>query len=251
MTDSRDSFYSIMAVVFLDQECTMPAGIVTALEVQKRNKQRVNVYLDDDYAFSLKMDEAARLHKGQHLTEAEVEALQAQDTLTRAIDTAARFLSYRPRSIQEVRENLTQKDTPPQVIEEAVQHLISLGYLDDLVFATFWIRERNTFKPRSPRALRYELRNKGIAASIIDEVLEQVDSDDAAYRAAHSQMRRLRGMSRRAFQDKLVVFLQRRGFGYRDSKTAISRLIETLENEEPDYFRDDSDEDLSFPESDA
>ncbi|MCC6614419.1 MAG: RecX family transcriptional regulator [Anaerolineae bacterium] len=228
----------------------MPAGIVTALEVQKRNKQRVNVYLDDEYAFSLKLDEAARLYKGQHLTEAEVEALEAQDTLSRTIDTAARFLSYRPRSIQEVRENLTRKNTPPPLIEAAVQHLISLGYLDDRAFATFWVRERNTFKPLSLRALRHELRNKGIAATIIDEVLAQVDAEDAAYRAADGQMRRLRGTSRREFQDKLLGFLQRRGFGYREAKTAISRLLETLEVEEPDYFRDDADEDLSFPESD-
>ena len=228
----------------------MPAGIVTALEVQKRNKQRVNVYLDDDYAFSLKMDEAARLHKGQHLTEAEVEALETQDTLARAIDTAARFLSYRPRSIQEVRENLARKDTPPAVIEAAVGKLEALGYLSDLSFAAFWVRERNTFKPLSPRALRHELRQKGVADSIIDEVLAQIDADDAAYRAASSQTRRLRNLSRQEFENKLLQFLQRRGFGYRDAKTAIRRLIETLETEENDYFRDISEDDLSFPESD-
>ncbi|MCA9905209.1 MAG: RecX family transcriptional regulator [Anaerolineae bacterium] len=228
----------------------MPAGIITAMEVQKRNKQRVNVYLDDEYAFSLKLEEAARLHKGQHLTEAEVEALETQDTLARAIDTAARFLSYRPRSIQEVRENLARKDTPPPVIEAAVEKLEALGYLSDLSFAAFWVRERNTFKPLSPRALRHELRQKGVADSIIDEVLAQIDADDAAYRAAYSQTRRLRNLSRREFENKLLQFLQRRGFGYRDAKTAIRRLIETLETEENDYFRDNSDEDLSFPESD-
>lgn len=228
----------------------MPAGIITAMEVQKRNKQRVNVYLDDEYAFSLKLEEAARLHKGQHLTEAEVEVLEAQNTLARAIDTAARFLSYRPRSIQEVRDNLAKKDTPPPVIEAAVQNLEALGYLNDLSFAAFWVRERNTFKPLSPRALRHELRQKGVADNIIDEVLAQIDADDAAYRAAYSHTRRLRNLSRREFEHKLLQFLQRRGFGYRDAKTAIRRLVETLEAEETDYFRDNSDSDLSLPESD-
>ncbi len=228
----------------------MPAGIITAMEVQKRNKQRVNVYLDDEYAFSLKSEEAARLHKGQHLTEADVAALEAQDTLARAIDTAARFLSYRPRSIQEVRDNLVKKDTPPPVIEAAVQNLEALGYLNDLSFAAFWVRERNTFKPLSPRALRHELRQKGVADNIIDEVLAQIDADDAAYRAAYSQTRRLRNLSRREFEHKLLQFLQRRGFGYRDAKTAIRRLVETLEAEENDYFRDNSDSDRSLPESD-
>jgi len=63
-------------------------GVITALEAQKRNKERVNIYIDGQYAFSLTLMEAARLKKGQSLTEAEVAALQGEDTVLRAVDSA-------------------------------------------------------------------------------------------------------------------------------------------------------------------
>jgi regulatory protein len=218
-------------------------GIITALEVQKRNKKRVNVYIDEDYAFSVSLDEAARLRKGQTLSEAELAALKDQAAVTVATDQAARFLSLRPRSVQEVRQNLVQKDTPPAVIDAAVERLTALGYLDDQQFATFWVRERNQFKPISPRALRHELRQKGIADSIIQAVLADVDAEETAYRAAQGQMRRVRGLERRAARDKLYGFLQRRGFAYDTARRVVTRLIDEIDAETPDFFVDGGDMD--------
>jgi regulatory protein len=207
-------------------------SVITALEAQKRNKKRVNVYLDEEYAFSLSLDEAARLHKGQTLSDAEVAQLRDQDAVTRAIDSAARFLAVRPRSVYEVRQNLLQKSNPPAVIDAALERLSALGYLDDRAFAEFWVRERNTFKPRSPMALSYELRQKGIPKHLITEVLLEIDADDAAYRAAMSQARRLRGTDRRAFHEKMQAFLQRRGFSYSTARTVIRQLTEELDAED-------------------
>jgi regulatory protein len=228
----------------------MPSGVITALDIQKRNKKRVNVYLNEEYAFSLPLDEAAKLRKGQSLSEADVSALQSEDEVLRAVDRGANFLSFRPRSVHEVRKNLVDKETPPQVIDAALLRLEALGYLDDRAFAQFWINQRNQFKPLSPRALKHELRQKGIAAAIIDEVLAEVDADDSAYRAAQSQVRKLRGHDQRAFRDKLLAFLARRGFSYGDSKTAVARLIETLEAEESYFAVGEAPDDLYLSEAD-
>ncbi len=215
-------------------------GIITALEVQKRNKERVNVYLDDAYAFSLSLDEAARLRKGQALSDAEIAALRSDDSLKQAVDSASRFLSHRPRSVAEVRQNLTDKEFPEPIIEAAVERLITLGYLDDHAFASFWVGERNRFKPLGTRALRYELRQKGISENIISDVLAGVDVDDAAYRAALPQVRRLRGSSRRDFQQKIGGLLQRRGFSYDAARTVLRQLQEELDASDPAYFTDES-----------
>jgi regulatory protein len=219
----------------------MEQGTVTGLEVQKRNKKRVRVFLDGEYAFSLSLDDAARLRKGQILSEAEINALRDQDAITRATDAAARFLGLRPRSVQEVRQNLARKDLPPPVIDQAIERLTMLGYLDDRSFAAFWVADRGQFKPLSPRALRYELRRKGIADTIIDEVLADLDAEDAAYRAASSQLRRMRGLDRRTFREKIGVFLGRRGFSYAMSRDTVRRLIETLEEEDPEFFASETD----------
>lgn len=214
----------------------MPAGTITALESQKRDKERVNVYLDGEYAFSLEAVAAAALHKGQTLTEAEVRALQDSDAVTRAVNSAARFLAYRPRSIAEVRRNLTGKKLPDTVIEAAVARLTDLGYLDDRAFAAYWIDNRTRFKPLGPRALRYELRRHGVPEPIIDEALHTVDAADSAYRAADSQRRRLRAISREVFRGKVSAFLQRRGFTHDIISEVLDRLTDDIEAEDPDYF---------------
>lgn len=221
----------------------MPAGTITALEVQKRNKERVSVYLDHEYAFSLEAIKAAALRKGQTLSEAEVEALRGEDEVSRAVETAARFLAYRPRSVDEVRRNLTDKDLPDDVIDTALQRLHDMHYLDDHAFATFWVDNRTQFKPLSPRALRFELRQKGVEDAIINEVLAGLDADDSAYRAAESQVRRLRGSAVDVFRHKLSTFLQRRGFSHQAARDVIERLIEDLEAQDDTYF------DKSQPES--
>ncbi len=217
-------------------------GVITALEVQKRNKKRVSVFVDDEYAFSLSLDEAARLHKGQTLTDADIAALTGEAAITVATESAARFLAVRPRSKQEVRQSLVKKGIADPVIDAALERLTAFGYLDDRAFADLWVRDRMTFKPTSPRALRYELRQKGISRDIIDEALADLDAEDAAYRAAQAQARRFHGSERRAFETKVGAFLQRRGFSYAVVRSTLRRLIEELDAENPDYFAGDTDE---------
>ncbi|MBZ0304093.1 MAG: RecX family transcriptional regulator [Anaerolineae bacterium] len=209
---------------------------ITALEIQQKNKERVNVYLDHEYAFSLDVMMAAALHKGQELTEAEIAVLKDQDAVSRAVDRAVRFLSYRPRSVAEIRRNLADKQIPDVVIDAAVERLKGLGYVDDGAFARYWVENRNTFKPLSPRALRYELREKGVANADINAALSDLDAQDAAYRAAQAQVRRYRSTSRMAFRNKLGPFLQRRGFGYDVIRDVVEQLIAEIELEDPDYF---------------
>ncbi|MDX1992092.1 MAG: RecX family transcriptional regulator [bacterium] len=220
-------------------------GVITSLEVQKRNKERVNVHLDGEYAFSLSLIEAAKLKKGQVLSDADIASLKGDDDVVRAVERALRFLGYRPRSIAEVRRNLQEHDTPESVIETALERLIAMGYLDDEAFVRFWVENRTAFKPLGPKALRYELRQKGIADSIIQAALETLDAEDSAYRAAHPRAVRLRGLTRREFQHKLSAFLQRRGFSYEDSRDAIEQLTQEMGADDSGFFADNADDENS------
>lgn len=225
-------------------------GKITALEVQKRNKERVNVYIDGEFAFALSLIEAARLHKGQSLNEAEIVTLRDEDEVIKAVDTAVNFISFRPRSIHEVRRNLAEKDVPEAVIDMAVERLSTLGYVDDFAFARYWIENRESFKPLSPAALRQELQQKGVVRDIIDEVLSDLNADDAAYRAALTQVRRIRTKDRREFKRKLGAFLQRRGFSFSTVRSVTTRIIEDLETQTADYFNAKA-EDESLDEGDT
>ena len=214
----------------------MAKGTVTALEVQKRDKERVNVFIDGEFAFGLNVLDAARLRKGQVLAEAEIAALREADAVVQAVNTAAHFLSYRPRSTAEIRRNLKEKDTPEAVIDAAVEKMTGMGYLDDAAFARYWVDSRSQFKPLSHRALRQELRQKGLADAVIDEALGEQSESDLAYKAATTQLRKLRNRTEKEFKTKINAFLQRRGFSYSTTQDVVRRLIESLETDDPDYF---------------
>lgn len=212
------------------------ARTVTALEAQKRNKERVNVYLDGEFVFGLNMLDAARLSRGQVLSDEEVAALRDRDEVAQAYDRAVSFLSFRPRSTAEIRRNLADKETPDEVIEIVIARLVEQGYADDVAFARFWVANRMEFKPLSTRALRYELREKGIATDTIDEALAEIDPTEAAYRAAKDKARRLSGSTKPDFRKKVGGLLARRGFNYDTARTVIDQLIEDLTEEDARFF---------------
>jgi regulatory protein len=210
---------------------------ITLLERQKNNNERVNVYLDGEFAFGINEMDAVMLRKGQQLTESEIDELRQKDAVTKAFDAAAKLLSYRPRSTQEVRQRLLKKSFNDVVVDTAIEKLQRVGYLDDRAFARFWLVVRNRFKPRGRRALSYELRDKGISDSIVIELLdEMVNESDGAYEAAQKRVRSMRGKTQREFKHKIGAFLQRRGFGYEAVNHALNQLIQEITNDDPAFF---------------
>jgi len=204
------------------------AGKITELCFQKRNKDRVNVYLDGRFAFGLAAIEAAHLKVGQELDDADIARLQKQDEIERAYERALNFLSYRPRSEAEVRRNLRRKDVEDQVIESVVERLTQAGLLDDGEFARYWVENRVQFKPRGARALRQELWEKGIPDAVVAETLEGFDEEGAARRVAQAGARRMARLDPRDFRRKLSAYMARRGFSYAVIKPLVEEMLETV-----------------------
>jgi regulatory protein len=87
------------------------------------------------------------------------------------LDAAARFLEARSRSVAEVRRRLTGAGYRSDLVEGAIERLLELGMLDDEAFARAWVESRDRARPRGERAIREELRLKGIDRASIDLVL--------------------------------------------------------------------------------
>ena len=207
------------------------AGAITRLVYQKRNKQRVNVYLDDTYAFALPDTVASQLKVGQHLTDAEIADLRQVDSEAKAFDRALRFLGNRARSRSEVETRLEQAGYTPEIRKKVLERLQRLGYIDDRAFATWWIDNRSRFNPRSGRALRQELWQKGVARDLVEDALAGLDDDDLALAAGLKRASRWRHLPREAFDKKMLGFLQRRGFNYSSARNAADQLWKRLDEE--------------------
>jgi regulatory protein len=88
------------------------------------------------------------------------------------LEAAARFLEARSRSVMEVRRRLTGAGYRTELVEGAIERMLELGMLDDEAFARAWVESRDRARPRGERAIREELRVKGIDRAVIDQVLE-------------------------------------------------------------------------------
>ena len=125
------------------------------------------------------------------------------------------FLSYRPRSVHEVRQRLRRRFSDP-LVEKTVTYLLESGLLDDAAFARQWRSSRERRRPKGSRMLGMELRRLGVEQVVIDAALEGLDEAANAYNAGKKVTARLaaREGSYEDFRRKMVGYLQRRGFGY-------------------------------------
>ena len=212
---------------------------ITALVVQKRNPNRVNVHLDGEYAFGLARIVAAWLRVGQELDEEKLKQLQVEDARERAVQQALLFLSYRARSESEIRQNLRKHEMPEEVIEETLARLRQDGLANDGQFAQAWVENRSTFRPRSRRMLAMELRQKGLDDEAVSSALEDVDDEPLAYEAARKRASRLKGLEWADFRKKLSEFLARRGFSYPVIAPVVTRIWNETQKDEKSYEEED------------
>lgn len=201
-------------------------GAITSLQLQKKNKERVNVFIDDEYAFAVSLERAQTLYKGQELSGQELEALRAEGDLDLAYQRSLRYLARRPQSRQEMANYLTRRGHDEDTVEATLLRLEERRYVDDEAFAAFWIEQRNRFRPRGAQALRYELRQKGVDRDVIENALEEQNEEDAAWAALEPKLARGFGEERQAFFQRAMSYLARRGFRYDSARRAVARAWE-------------------------
>jgi regulatory protein len=208
------------------------AGTITALNIQKKNKERVNVFIDDQFALAVTALVAVTLRKGQYLSDADIERLKDGDELDKAYNNAIRFLGYRPRSQSEIERYLRDKAYPPEVINHIVERLRNDQYLDDEAFARFWLENRERFRPRGRQALRFELKQKGLDHAVIETALADLDEDESAWLAVESKLYRWKNLEEQPFKQKVMGFLSRRGFNYETASSIANRAWASLASPE-------------------
>ena len=213
------------------------AGTITALEAQKRSRDRINVYLDGEYAFSLAVFTAVNLKVGVLLSDEEITRLRTADEVERARARVLDYLSYRPRSEWEVREYLQKREFSSTAIDTVVSALSEVNLIDDGAFAQYWLDNRAQFRPKGKRILSQELRQKGVTSQVIDATLEEYDEEEAARRVFEEQARRLVNHPPDVFRRRLTERMARRGFSY----DLIRDLLDNHDYSQSRYINNEED----------
>lgn len=198
---------------------------ITRLVAGKRNPSRVNVYLDGRYALALSLDEVVKrgFKKGVELSDEQIATLKDSDATEYVYAKILNFLSYRPRTIKEVRDRLYKYEVRDSAKQNTlITRLQERGYLDDTSFARWFIASRNANKPRSHRQIRSELSAKGVSREVISEVIGSVaDEVETIMVLLNKKLGSKRVLSPEEKQ-KISAFLARRGFAWEIIAKAVN-----------------------------
>jgi regulatory protein len=215
-----------MAGVVSGEPPVMEGGRITLLEAQKRRPQRLNVHLDDAYAFSVdaSVTLAAGLRVGDLLDASAIQGLLEADERESAHGRALHFLGTRERSRHEVEVRLRRYGYEDGVVEKTVGWLAGLGYLDDAHYASSYVREKER-AGWGPRRIAAELARRGVAPGVTAAALSEAAAAGGDEEARARSDDGLAALVRRRFQGewerdpesarrRAYSFLARRGHGW-------------------------------------
>jgi regulatory protein len=211
------------------------AQTITKIARQVKDENRVSVFLDGDFAFGIHQDLLLQfnLYPGRTLSVEEQEAIQAAEQLFAAKANALAYLTYRPRTEQEVRKKLLKQSFDGAIVDKVIERLYELQYLDDGAYARSYARSRLANRGYGPGRVRLELRRRGVAQPLVEQALEEAYADEDPLVMARAQARKrwprlARESDPYKRRRKLTDFLVRRGFSYETAR----QVVEELEDEE-------------------
>lgn len=195
---------------------------ITDIKQQVKRQGRYSIFVDDKYSFSLSENELMKsgIRIGREYSDVELAALQNTAVLDKAYMRCLDLLSRRARSEWELRDYLRRKEYQQPVIETIIARLNKAGYVDDYKFAVSWVETRHLLKNISRRKLWQELKQKHIADEVINQVLDEDETDEV--QTLRNLVAKKRTQTRYQDDQKLMAFLMRQGYRYDDVKTAMA-----------------------------
>lgn len=205
---------------------------ITDIRQAVKNQNRVNVFVDNEYSFSLDIAQLIdfKLKIGTELTQTDVNKYQHASSYGKVYQRTLEWVLSRPRSIRETEDYLRKKQydlkkqedknaaLENEEVAKIISTLIEKKYLNDATYAKYYVENRFTKKGISAKRLRMELNKKGISNSIIEEVLSSGVRND------EEEIKKIIAKKRSKYDDeKLTNYLLRQGFDYELVRTLIQQ----------------------------
>jgi len=155
----------------------------------------------------------------------------------RARQIVLRQLAMGPRSRQQLADKLSNRGVEREVIDRVLDRMVQVGLVDDEAFAATLVRSKHHGTGMAPRALRHELRKKGVSEEIAERAVGTVDADDQRARAEQlvaERLPRLHGLDREVQTRRLAGVLARKGYS---SGLSLSVIRDALDRA-PEHVRD-------------
>ncbi len=185
---------------------------ITALKAQVKLADRVSVFVDGAYAFSLTLDQLLdqRIKKDDELTDADLARFKQLSADGKARARALEWCMNRPRSTREFLLYARRKQLDQTLADSLAQEFTAKKYLDDERYAV-WLVELRARALKSDRAVRAELRANGIPETIMQQAMSSTNSDKERLLAI---AKKVATKPRYADCERLKRYLVGKGFNY-------------------------------------
>lgn len=203
---------------------------ITKIEIQKNNKDRVNIYLDGEYAFAIN---AELVYKENLKVKDDVDIVKLQEVAEkeayiRCKESAIKIIERSYKTEKEIRDKLKQKGYEEKQINKSIEFLKEYNFLNDNTYAKAFIKDKLTSK--GSQKIKYDLIKKGISKDIIEENLIQVDKNEEKEVALNLARKKYESIRKNESDNyklsgKLYRFLISRGYGYDIVKDVVKEIM--------------------------
>ena len=188
---------------------------ITGLKQGVKNPDRVNVYVNSKFAFSLDVAQVVDfgIKIGLEISAEQVEEFKKASEFGKLYQRALELVLVRKKKKKELYDYLYkkvfEKKLDKNYIGGIIEKLENKNYINDAKFAEYYVENRFVKKGISAKRLKMELMKKGVAKEIIEEVLKDSGRDEA------EEIKKVIAKKRNKYDDeKLTQYLCRQGFQY-------------------------------------
>ena len=208
-------------------QSTSRPKLITSIKAATKSENRVNIFIDDEFAFSLDLAQVVdfKLKAGKVLTEPEIKKLKQASNFGKLYQCTLEWVLSRPHSVREARDYLKQKQfkkpeygITDEDIEKVLEILIQKSYLDDVKFTEYYLENRFFKKGISKKRLKLELQKKGIGPETIEQAFAKSPRNET------EEIKKIIDKKRSRYDDdQMTAYLIRQGFDLDLIKTALGQ----------------------------
>ena len=204
-------------------------NIITKIEVQKRNKDRANIYIDNEYAFSLSNELVYQegLKSYEKINIEEIKVIAKEDNYLKCKNTALRIVEKTFKSEKELRDKLILKGYENEEIDKTIKFLKKYSFISDDNYTKMYVKDKSRLQGK--KKIKYDLMKKGISENIIEEEISNIDRDDEREIAYNLAIKKYNTIAKREddkfkLSQKLYRYLLTKGYDYDTVSYAVKKV---------------------------
>lgn len=208
----------------------MPKRKIIDIKPQVRNPQRKTLIFDDGSVFGISEDVfiSHKFEIGSEISEDLFNETINDELKVKVYNSALRLLAYRMRSCAEMKRRLAEKKYPKNTIEEIIDKLLNIGYLNDTEFAEAFAHDKVKSKKIAPITLRMEFIPHKIDSDILEKtmniVYEKYPISDLIKQLLEKKKIQFGMKLEQKTKKRIQDLLKRKGFSWNEISAVFNEL---------------------------